>query len=362
MKILIATNPNHTGKYPAGWADMSQLSRDTWWRKFNGQFCNVALSVDDLAASIQSGYAYTAQHHSYRRAANFTAAQHLALDFDNGATLAELAADPFILAHAAIIHTTPSHTPENPRARVVFILDRPITNAKKYTELSEALVWRFKTADQSCKDAARFYFGAPGCELVTLPNILTLETAAAELVFPHRAAMADQRPVIDNRQIITAADVPAELLRAHRDRLLWRVESAPDGEKYYTLRNIAYTFGGYVAGGYYDHTQAVDWLGAAIRSNKNSVKSLSAADKTIAAAVAAGKAKTLHFELRDNQPTPETDPQTAPAPAADRTWREEARQEYLAQLETLLREIDASDPAWLPAAQKYQKLAAVAGG
>ena len=47
-------------------------------------------------------------------------------------TLPVLLANKFISRHAAIVHTTTSHTPEAPRACVLFLLDAPIMQATNY--------------------------------------------------------------------------------------------------------------------------------------------------------------------------------------------------------------------------------------
>lgn len=178
MNIAIAVTDNRAelGKITQG--DLSS------WRVFNGSFKNVTVSPEELSSLIQHGYAYTTQHNRYRSADNFIQGQHIALDMDTGderSSIAVLQDDPFISRYASFIHTTPSHTTEHPKARVVFCLDRAIRDVSKYAELAQALVWRFQLADKSCRDAARFFYGSKGCDVAWLGNTLTLQDAAREL-------------------------------------------------------------------------------------------------------------------------------------------------------------------------------------
>lgn len=300
MNIAIALNGtrSESGKIPQGDKDA--------WRDFNGSFRNVVISPEELAEKVKQGFAYTAQHRNYRNSKYFQRGQHSALDFDNGVTLSQAINTPFFRQFALFVHTTPSHTPESPRLRVVFALDRPISDKDKYAELSLALTSRFGSSDASCKDPARFFYGAKGCEIVWFGHIMTLEEAAAELVFPHRKAEAEARKQAEeaaaSRIPLAAGDVPDYALDSHRNKLLARVRTAPDGEKYFTLRNTAITFGGYVAGEYYPESRVIAWLKDAIRGNPNNVISLKCADDCIEESVAWGKLRPLQFEIDQKNP------------------------------------------------------------
>jgi len=156
------------------------LPGDPRWAAFNAGFQNVQIENVKLLDAIYYGHAITTQHkNNWRTAENYLAGQHIGLDFDNEdstCTLSALANDKFISKYAALIHTTISHTPEKPRARVVFLLDEPIMQAKNYALAATALLWLFGTADRQCKDAVRFFYGAPECDFDYLDNVLPLET------------------------------------------------------------------------------------------------------------------------------------------------------------------------------------------
>ena len=187
--IAVGVNRSHRGKLPPG------ASVDVW-REYNRHFVTETLTPDELVNTIWQGHAVSAVCAGYRKSENFVSRQELSLDFDQGdRTLDELARDPFLVRHAYALHTTSSHTPQAPRLRAVFILDRPITDPDQYARYARALVWRFQTSDIKCKDAVRLWFGAFGCEVRTLGNVLAvavLDELAATLddVEAQRAAVA----------------------------------------------------------------------------------------------------------------------------------------------------------------------------
>ena len=151
------------------------------WKTFNGSFKNLDLPQVAIAEALYEGHPITTwMEPQWRKTANYKLGQHLGMDFDTEdkrSTIAELLREPFIRAHASILYTTPSHTPDKPRARVVFLLDTPIMQAKNYALAASALLWLFGNADRQCKDPARFYFGGrPGaCEMEWPGNVLPVE-------------------------------------------------------------------------------------------------------------------------------------------------------------------------------------------
>lgn len=282
------------------------------WRVFNGSFVNEDLTVEHLIEKIKNSYAYTTQHERYRDSDNFVCGQHLGLDFDTEdwrSTFEFLLENEFIAKHASFLHTTPSHKHSAPRCRVVFVLDRPIYDKEKYAELAQALVHKFNLADSSCKDPARFFYGAKNAEVHPIGYVLTVENAARELVFPYREYLVEKKRIdaenAKNRVIAGAGEVPQSLLDNHSASLIERVVTAQDGEKHYELRKIATTFGGYVAGGYYDYNDVIQWMKNAIRQNPNSVEDYVQADKTIESGVVHGMHKPLYYDVRDDEYIPE---------------------------------------------------------
>lgn len=154
-------------------------TKDPLWPALNSSFRNYELETQDVLDVCWNGRAITTQHkNNWRTTENYICGQHLGLDMDtedDRSRLATLAKESFIQKYAAFIHTTMSHKPETPRARVIFLLDTPIMQPANYGLASAALLWLFGTADMKCRDAARFFYGSPGCEFEYINQVLPLE-------------------------------------------------------------------------------------------------------------------------------------------------------------------------------------------
>lgn len=159
--------------------DKKILPGDAFWRDFNGSFQNGEYSTMELANAVYAGHPFTTWHKDcWRTSANYLLGQHIGLDFDTRderSSIPYLLRDKFVSKYGALIYTTPSHKPEEPKARVVFMLDAPIHQPKNYTLAVSALLWLFGTADRQCKDPVRFFYGSKGAEIALPYNVLPLE-------------------------------------------------------------------------------------------------------------------------------------------------------------------------------------------
>jgi len=159
-----------SGKIPAG---------DPLWPKFTASFVNETSPTIDIANRIYSGNAFTTWHSNHwRHASNYIQGQHIGLDFDTEderSSLDYLAKESFIAQYGSLIYTTPSHTQDNPRARVVFLLDTPIYQAQNYVMAATAMTWLYSAADAKCKDAARFFYGSHHCDVEYMDHVLPLD-------------------------------------------------------------------------------------------------------------------------------------------------------------------------------------------
>lgn len=185
----VSVNRKFRGKIPKG-------APASVWAKFNGDFRTEEHDPASLALVIAEGRAITAVLNGYRKRDNFQSAQHLALDFDtedSRSTLDAIQEHPFIEKYGAILHTSSSHTPEKPRARAIFILDEPITDADLYGQMASALVEKFGGADEHCKDPARLWFGTKDCEYRLLYNTLPMAVVRRELLEPYQVRLEGRR-------------------------------------------------------------------------------------------------------------------------------------------------------------------------
>lgn len=159
------------------------------WSKFNASFENMELDLWEFAHAVYMGHPFTTWHKNrWRDNRNYLLGQHIGLDFDSGderSSIDYLSRDPFVDKFASLIYTTPSHTENAPKARVVFLLDQPIRQAQNYALAAAALLWIFGTADRQCKDPARFFYGSKDCDLKLNENVLPV-SVVKDLVLEYR--------------------------------------------------------------------------------------------------------------------------------------------------------------------------------
>lgn len=174
-------------KYKISFSTMTPEAKlqhgDPIWGQFNASFDNVELEQVEILDMIYHGHPFTTWHKDkWRHGKNYLAGQHIGLDWDTEderSTINYLMKDPFIKKYGFLIYTTPSHRPEAPRCRVVFLTDSPIMQAKNYTAAASALLWLFGSADRQCKDPCRFFYGSKDCEMEWLGQTLPLEKVKA---------------------------------------------------------------------------------------------------------------------------------------------------------------------------------------
>lgn len=102
------------------------------------------VSLLRLVTLVANGYGFGPQFtKGHRKDQNFIKTQVLAVDIDRGWTKEELSQNDLVQKYAAFIYATPSHTPENPRFRIVFELDFPILSCKRAKDALTTLVALF---------------------------------------------------------------------------------------------------------------------------------------------------------------------------------------------------------------------------
>lgn len=132
------------------------------WETLNTSFVNAEVDIMRFVNAIFRGHPFCPWVDGKRHVDNFILGQHIGIDIDTGDQRAEidkLAQHPLVTAYGAIIYETPSSTPQAPRARVIFILDQPITDADGYKAAIQVVTELFEGADLACVDAVRFFYG-----------------------------------------------------------------------------------------------------------------------------------------------------------------------------------------------------------
>lgn len=257
----IAINSMATGKLPQG---------DPRWATFNDSFVNGESDLIDIANAIYMGRSYAAWHRGRRSLENFILAQHIAVDMDSGdarSSFDVLARHDLVQMYAGLMHTTPSHTPTAPRARVIFLLDEPITDAAGFQAAAKFLVAQFDGADLACTDASRFFYGASKCDIWLSENVLPVRQLRRHY---RKWGGATQVPT----QAPTYADnvIPMDRYRQQRtggvnvDALLEPVRMAREGSRNHTLNRQAFLAGKDIRAGKLHESEIVPLLVAAATS------------------------------------------------------------------------------------------------
>lgn len=168
MKFAIAINSIPlTSKIPLG---------DPLWARYNDSFVNQELEPVEIANQIYTGHSYAGWHNGRRSLANFIQSSFIAVDMDTGderSSFDHLRRHDLVRMYAGLMHTTPSHSIAAPRARVIFLLDQPITDAAGYQRAAKFLIAQFG-ADPACSDASRFFYGHQDCAIWLSDNVLPL--------------------------------------------------------------------------------------------------------------------------------------------------------------------------------------------
>lgn len=207
------------GKIPAG---------DKRWGQFNDSFQNLELETIDIANAVYTGRSFTTWHNGRRSLDNFVLGQHLAVDMDSGderSSFDALMNHSFVQMYASLIYTTPSHTAEQPRARVLFMLDEPITDKDAYQAAAKFLCSLFDGCDSACTDASRFFYGSLNCDLRIVDKVLPL--GHLRMHFKRWQKLHPQMPVSQQPTKEPSSPNDHTESKAKPERLLeWAVEDA----------------------------------------------------------------------------------------------------------------------------------------
>lgn len=290
-KFELMTSTALKGKAPEGFN----------WAGYYKTFQRIVITPRQLANLVQRGYATTPVWETARKEENFVSAQHLAFDFDSGDETAALdylmRVGTFAWMFASFAYTTPSHTPEAPRGRVVFVLEYPIYDPAEFRAAYQAVAWKIlqdgSVTDPACKDPLRLYYGSPGC--TGKPNWSVLGKAALELV---QAEYEAARPVA-RKELPGRVTVEAPSANMKDAKLQWGgrvVRQAADGERHTVLLKTAHTLGGYVAGAGIAEGDVVAELLAATSSWGDDKER----ERIIRDGLKTGQGKPLHFQVRQS--------------------------------------------------------------
>lgn len=162
---------------------------------------HVTLSMQEIADAVASGHTVVLADIDGQRKKENLKEQHLvALDFDNTITkngvktktegsqytsVEDILNDQWIKKNAAFLYATFSWQDDWQHFRVLFALDRPLTNNNQVKACYEWLLKKYPTADKSTVDSSRLFFG--GTEQVEIGYDNVLNTSQIKVTKPKSA-------------------------------------------------------------------------------------------------------------------------------------------------------------------------------
>ena len=151
----IIDNANKTIESPLGIKKLSALAYN---------FCNQDVSFEEMFDWLTvDGYPYVpCLINTHKHSNNFEANYVAMVDIDHGMTIADLLDDRLYKEYGSGYYTTANHKENEPRFRILFRLEEPITDKDKMVLLNKALIRYYGTtvADNACNDACRMFFGS----------------------------------------------------------------------------------------------------------------------------------------------------------------------------------------------------------
>ena len=163
-KIKISVNQNLINKVQP--KNKKHLSND---------FDPYELLLEEFQEVISEGYCFSYQfknHH--RKKENFLCTDIICVDMDGGRELEDTLKDSIVKQYGSLYYTTPSHSPDHHRFRIVFVLPHTLTDVEEVKSATRSLAMRLG-GDPSVSDGARMFYGSSGSYPIILENTITAE-------------------------------------------------------------------------------------------------------------------------------------------------------------------------------------------
>jgi hypothetical protein len=184
----------------------SVLNKTEDYKLLTNNYIDATGTINDLASDIKKGYAIAGGllGGQSRTDAHFSGTNLLIIEFDNSQlkrnsdgyildedgnvwvkgqgkkqakeyipsfTVEDALADRFTSSYSAVVYTSPSHTQEWNRFRVIFRLPYQINDAELARSATLLLMQSYGDSDPSCKDLCRAWFGNTAAEFPILQDV-----------------------------------------------------------------------------------------------------------------------------------------------------------------------------------------------
>lgn len=220
---------------------------------WGNSFIPCSLQLAKLVDHILAGGSWTPGyfHGNSRRNDTFRFSVLIALDLDEGTSVAEALAHPFIAAHAFLVHPTASSSPAKYKTRVVFRLDTPIEHAEAWRALVAVLIRELGLKiDPASQKPAQPYHGStnrveqPYINLDAMLPIGNITPMLIELAWEEMERDLAPKP---ERVALTGGRAEAYARSAFDDELIKLANAAP-GSRNDALYHVAKTLYSMAAG------------------------------------------------------------------------------------------------------------------
>jgi len=220
----------------------------------------VSIPLTALVHHIRTGNAFTMGHFesNHRIESSFVSSQLLGLDLDKCQwSIDDLEEQSeFIQDYAFMMYPTPSSIPENPKTRILFVLDKPIEGAdstSRWRVLQMALMEHFEAVqpDHACKDPSRLFYGCETPDYYINYDARLPLALVGSLALPQ--AEQDDFHMLTKHYTVTYHREDTDVQRCavnYLNKAFSVIGSAVEGTRHNTFRNYAMWLYGLNAGGW----------------------------------------------------------------------------------------------------------------
>lgn len=226
-------------------------------KAFGFSFYPLTRSLPEVVKHIRTGKAFTVGHFKDNRRieTHFVSSQLLALDLDKCPMDMDQLEDwsDFIQDYAFMMYPTPSSTIEQPKTRILFILDSIVEQSSRWRVLQLALMEYFAEVkpDEACKDPSRLFYGCATKDYYVNYHALLPVELVGNLAMPQ--AERDEFSRLAVQYTVKQRRANSDLERCAVNFLnhgLKRVSEAVQGHRHITFRNYALWLYGLNLGGW----------------------------------------------------------------------------------------------------------------
>ena len=211
-------------------------------------FENQVIDPLDLPMIVASGLSFGNCSKEPRSAENWTLAQYVGVDLEKhkAAKMDTAISHPFYQAYGYMGYTTMSHQWDDPRCRLIFLLEDPIGDREMWHWGAKAIAEMFFPAvDAASSDRGRAFLGNPAAEISVNGKFLgngTFAMLSGERRRKHEASII--RPTSGK----STHDFSSTPVLATLGKWADKVRLAPEGQRNATLNRCAFMAGRHLVG------------------------------------------------------------------------------------------------------------------